>query len=152
MTGLGESLWLENMESHEGKNEQEEEEGKESLKEKKDPGCFPVFIRSLTGRTLKLLISPHADVLTLLSMVEGLVHIPRHHWYVRANGKPLPDFPCHMGFCEMMLLRCMADWLEVLPLLESLGSGFARCVNVEGAGQRDLPVFGVDVLARIRKP
>ena len=87
VTGLGESLWLENMESHEGKNEQEEEEGKESSKEKKDPGCILVFIRSLTGRTLKLLISPHDDVLTLLSMVEGLVHIPRHLWYVRANGK-----------------------------------------------------------------
>ena len=97
MTGLGESLWLENVESHEGKNEQEEEEGKESLKEKKDLGCFPVFIRSLTGRTLQLLISPHADVLTLLSMVEGLVHISRHHWFVRANGKPLLDLSMPHG-------------------------------------------------------
>ena len=97
MTGLGEILWLENMESHEGKNEKEEEEGKECLKEKKDPGCFPVFIRSLTGCTVQLLISPHADVLTLLSMVEGLVHIPRHHWYVRANGKPLPDLSMPHG-------------------------------------------------------
>ena len=77
MTGLGESLWLENTESHGGRKEKEEEEGKESSKEKKDPGCIPVFIRSLTGRTLKLLMSPHDDVLTLLTMVEGLVHIPR---------------------------------------------------------------------------
>ena len=97
VTGLGESLWLENTESHEGKNEKEEEEGKESSDEKKDPGCIPVFIRSLTGRTLKLLISPHDDVFTLLSMVEGLVHIPRHLWYVRANRKPLPDLSMPHG-------------------------------------------------------
>ena len=97
MTGLGESLWLENTKSHGGRKEKEEEEGKESSKEKKDPGCIPVFIRSLTGRTLKLLISPHDDVLTLLSMVEGLVHIPRHLWYVRANGKPLPDLSMPHG-------------------------------------------------------
>ena len=30
-------------------------------------------------------------------------------------------------------------------------SGFARCVSGEGAGRRDRPVFGVDVLARILK-
>ena len=50
-----------------------------------------MFVRSLTGRTLKLLTSPLDDVSTLLSMVEGLVHIPLHIWYARANGKPLPD-------------------------------------------------------------
>ena len=91
MTGLGESLWLENMQSYQGGNEKEEEERKEISTEKKDLGCVPVYIRSLTGRTLKLLISPHDDVLTLLSLIEGLVHIPRHLWYARANGKPLPD-------------------------------------------------------------
>ena len=92
MSGLGESLWLENTKSHGGRKEKEEEEEKESSKEKKDPGCIPVFVRSLTGRTLKLLISPLDDVSTLLSMVEGLVHIPRHLRYFRANGKPLLDF------------------------------------------------------------
>ena len=55
MSGPQKSLWLENTKSHGGR---EEEEGKESSKEKKDPGCIPVFVRSLTGRTLKLLISP----------------------------------------------------------------------------------------------
>ena len=97
MTGLGESLWLENTKSHEGRKEKEEEERKETSTEKKDLGCVPVFIRSLTGRTLKLLISPHDDVSTLLSMVEGLVHIPRHLWYARANGKPLPDLSMPHG-------------------------------------------------------
>ena len=97
MTGLGESLWLENTQSHEGRKEKEEEERKETSTEKKDLGCVPVFIRSLTGRTLKLLISPHDDVSTLLSLVEGLVHIPRHLWYARANGKPLPDLSMPHG-------------------------------------------------------
>ena len=97
MTGLGESLWLENMQSHEGGKEKEEEERKETSTEKKDLGCVPVYIRSLTGRTLKLLISPHDDVLTLLSLIEGFFHIPRHLWYARANGKPLPDLSMPHG-------------------------------------------------------
>ena len=90
MSGPWESLWLENTKSHGGRKEKEEEEGKESSKEKKDPGCIPVFVRSLTGRTLKLLS-------TLLSTVEGLVHIPQHLWYVTANGKPLPDLSMPHG-------------------------------------------------------
>ena len=85
---------------------------KESSKEKKDPGRIPVFIRSLTGRTLNLLITPLHDVSTLLSLVEGLVHIPRHLWYVRAIGKPLPDLFMPHGLLrdEVVTMPWQTGW------------------------------------------
>ena len=59
---------------------------------------------------------------------------------------------CLMGFYVTTLLRCTPGWQEVLPRLVLRVGGFARCVNVVGAGRRDRLVFGVVVLARSLKP
>ena len=152
--GPWESLWLGNTnKSHGGRKEKEEEEEKESSEEKKDPGRIPVFIRSLTGRTLTLLLSPLDDVSTLLSLVEGLVHIPRHLWYVRANGKPLPDLFMPHGLSRDEVVTMHGRLAGGAPPPRVPGGVVLPIVSAgEGAGQRDRPVFGVDALARILKP
>ena len=90
MSAPRESLWLGNLNKSDGKRKREGKEEKESTEEKKDPGRIPVFVRSLSGRTHTLLLSPHDDVSTLLCLVEDQIHIPQHLWYVRTNGRPLP--------------------------------------------------------------
>ena len=89
MSGHLESLSLGNPNKCDGRKEEGKEE-KESTNDSKDPDRLPVFIRSLNGRTHTLLLSPLDDVSTTLCLVEDLIHIPRHLWYVRTNGWPRP--------------------------------------------------------------
>ena len=126
-----------------GRMSKKKRKGKRVLKEKKVPGCIPVFIRSLTGRTLKLLISPHADVLTLLSMVEGLVHIPRHLWYVRANGKPLPDLSMPHGLLRDDVITMHGRLVGGAPPPRVPGEWFCRVCQRGGCWPARSYLFSV---------
>ena len=106
MSGHRESLWLGNPNKSDGRRKEKEgKEEKESTDER-------VFIRSLNGRTHTLLLSPLDDVSTLPCLVEDLIHIPRHLWYVRTNGRPLPGPSLHHGLSRDDVLTVHARLAE----------------------------------------
>ena len=132
MSGLQESLRLGNLNKSDGKRK--EREG--NREERKDPGRFPVFIRSLNGRTHTLLLSPHDDVSTILCLVEDQIHVPQHLWYVRTNGRPLPDpsLPHGLSRDDVLTVHSGLAGGALPPRVPESGS--AMCVDVEGAGRR----------------
>ena len=85
-------LWLGNLDKvgkgKEGDKEKDEEKEEVSLVRTLCSSC-PVFLRTLSGRTVVMTV---ADCSTseLLQRIEEVTQIPQQHWYCHVNGSPLP--------------------------------------------------------------
>ena len=85
-------LWLGNLEKV--GDEEEREKEKDEEKEEVPPvhtlcSSCPVFLRTLSGRTIVMTV---ADCSTsdLLHSIEEVTQIPQQYWYCHVNGSPLP--------------------------------------------------------------
>ena len=86
-------LWLGNLDKvgkeEEGEKEKDEEKEEVPLVRTLCSSC-PVFLRTLSGRTVVMTV---ADCSTseLLQRIEEVTQIPQQHWYCHVNGSPLPQ-------------------------------------------------------------
>ena len=102
-------LWLGNLDKvgkeEEGEKEKDEEKEEVPLVRTLCSSC-PVFLRTLSGRSVVMTV---ADCSTseLLQRIEEVTQIPQQHWYCHVNGSPLPKAVLHMDCMETALSSCV---------------------------------------------
>ena len=128
-------LWLGNLDKV-GKGKEGDKE-KDEEKEEVSPvrtvcSSFPVFLRTLSGRTV-VMTAVDNSTSDLLQRIEEDTQIPQHHWYCHVNGSPLShDSAPHILHRDCTIVMC-ARLKGGAPTIPESGS--AKCVNVAGAGQ-----------------
>ena len=123
-------LWLGNLDKvgkgKEGDKEKDEEKEEVSLVRTLCSSC-PVFLRTLSGRTVVMTV---ADCSTsgLLQRIEEVTQIPQHHWYCHVNGSPLSHGTAPHGLhrdCTIVMCARLKGWCPdysrrvVLPSLST---------------------------------
>ena len=67
---------------------------------------FPVFLRTLSGRTV-VLTAVDNSISDLLQRIEEVTQIPHHHWYCHVNGSPLShDSAPHILHRDCTIVMC----------------------------------------------
>ena len=101
-------LWLGNVD-RDGK-EKEGNEDKEEEKEEVGTVCssFPVFVRTLSGRTVVLTaVDNLISISDLLLRIEEATQIPHHHWYCQINGSSVShDSVPHLLHRDCTIVMC----------------------------------------------
>ena len=99
-------LWLGNLDKV-GKGQK----GDKEKDEEKEVVCtasssFPVFLRTLSGRTV-VLTAVGNSIPDLLQRIGEVTQIPQHHWYCHVNGSLLsPDSSPHCLYRDCTIVMC----------------------------------------------
>ena len=114
-------MWLGNLDKvgkgKEGDKEKDEEKEEEvSLVRTLCSSC-PVFLRTLTGRTVVMTV---ADCSTseLLRRIEEVSQIPQQHWYCHVNGSPLSPGTAPHGLhrdCTIVMCARLKGGAPTIP-------------------------------------
>ena len=98
-------LWLGNLDKvGRQKGDKEKDEEKEVVCTASS--SFPVFLRTLSGRTV-VLTAVDSSIPDLLQRVGDITQIPQHHWYCHVNGSPLsPDSSPHCLYRDCTIVMC----------------------------------------------
>ena len=122
-------MWLGNVDRV-GKGKGKGKEGNEEEEEEKEEvgtvcSSFPVFLRTLTGRTVVLTaVNNSISISDLLQRIEEVTQIPHHHWYCHVNGSPVShDSAPHILHRDCTIVMCARlkggapgySWRMVLP-------------------------------------
>ena len=122
----------------EGKGEKDEEKEEVPLVRTLCSSC-PVFLRTLSGRTVVMTVAD-CSTCELLQRIEEVTQIPQQYWYCHVNGSPLPQGSAPHGLhgdCTVVMCARLKGGAPTIP-----ESGSAKFVNVAGAGQRAHIVSG----------
>ena len=113
-------LWLGNLDKvgkeEEGEKEKDEEKEEVPLVRTLCSSC-PVFLRTLSGRTVVMTV---ADCSTseLLQRIEEVTQIPQQHWYCHVNGSPLPQGSAPHGLhrdCTVVMCARLKGGAPTIP-------------------------------------
>ena len=103
-------LWLGNL-TNVGEEEREKEKEKDEEKEEVSPvrtvcSSFPVFLRTLSGRTV-VMTAVDNSTSDLLRRIEEVTQIPQHHRYCHVSGSPLShDSAPHILHRDCTIVMC----------------------------------------------
>ena len=113
-------LWLGNLDKvgkeEEGEKEKYEEKEEVPLVRTLCSSC-PVFLRTLSGRTVVMIV---ADCSTseLLQRIEEVMRVPQQHWYCHVNGSPLPHSSAPHGLqrdCTVVMCARLKGGAPTIP-------------------------------------
>ena len=99
-------LWLGNLDKVGKGKEGDKEKDEEKEEVRTVRSSFPVFLRTLSGRTV-VLTAVGNSISDLLQRIEEVTQIPQHHWYCHVNGSPLsPDSAPHCLHRDCTIVMC----------------------------------------------
>ena len=136
-TSPGSCLWPGHLDKDGKEEEWEERKGKgkeeSSLLLLSHTSCSscPIFLRTLTGRTV--VVDVHIE------MVSG---VPQRHWYCLVNGSVQPEGNAGHGLQRDCTVTMCARLKGGVPAVQVRVNGSARCAAGEDAGQRAHIVSG----------
>ena len=118
-------LWLGNLDKV-GKEEREKEKEKDEEKEEEKEevplvhtlcSSCPVFLRTLSGRTIVMTVVD-CSTSELLQRIEEVTQTPQQHWYCHVNGSPLPHGSAPHGLhrdCTVVMCARLKGGAPTIP-------------------------------------